>query len=60
MLLGAVMNRENALAANQPVWPLEALLSDQMAMIAEALARPVPETVAAAVRAPMMMSMSAA
>jgi AcrR family transcriptional regulator len=41
MLLGAVVNRENALATDHPVWPLDMLIADQLTMMAGALARPV-------------------
>jgi AcrR family transcriptional regulator len=51
MLLGAVVNRENALAAGEPVWPLEALLADQLQMIAEALKQPVSPELASALTA---------
>jgi hypothetical protein len=40
MLLGAVVNRENARAAGHSVWTLDALLADQFIMMAGALSRP--------------------
>ena len=40
MLLCAVINRENAQAAGYPVWPLDTLISDQLAMMAGALSQP--------------------
>lgn len=39
MLLGAVINRENARAAGQVVWTLDALIADQFIMMAGALSR---------------------
>jgi AcrR family transcriptional regulator len=40
MLLGAVVNRENAQAAGHAVEPLDALISDQFTMMVGALSRP--------------------
>ena len=46
MLLGAVVNQENALSAKQPAWPFEMLLADQLAMIAAALRQPLGTEIA--------------
>jgi AcrR family transcriptional regulator len=39
MLLGAIVNRENMLAAGHAVWPLDLLIDDQFTMIVGALSR---------------------
>ena len=44
MLMGTIVDWENAQAVAQQVAPLEKLIADQSSMIAAAIAAPVPES----------------